>query len=84
MNLQRIKKRVQLGGHSIPPEAVHRRHPRCFCNFWELYRPLCTDWYIFDNSGKKPHSIVSKNSFETLGPKSQEKFISSFLNGELP
>jgi predicted ABC-type ATPase len=83
-NLQRIKSRVLLGGHPIPTEAVHRRHPRCFNNFWNLYRPLCKDWYIFDNSNSKPKSILNKISFEKLNPELQQEFISSFLAGRLP
>jgi predicted ABC-type ATPase len=83
-NLQRIKRRVLLGGHPIPTDAVHRRHPRCFENFWNLYRPLCTDWYIFDNSGKKPKPIQNKREFEALGVEKQTQFSSSFLKGVLP
>ncbi len=83
-NLQRIKNRVQLGGHSIPAEAVHRRHPRCFDNFWTLYRPLCTNWYIFDNSGTKPQSIQNNADFENLSPHKQQEFVSSFLKAEIP
>ncbi len=83
-NLQRIKKRVQLGGHPIPTEAVHRRHPRCFSNFWHLYWPLCSDWYVFDNSGKKPKSLQSKGEFDKLSEKKQSQFQKAFLNGEIP
>jgi predicted ABC-type ATPase len=83
-NLKRIKKRVQFGGHTIPTAAVHRRHPRCFSNFWNLYRPLCIDWYVFDNSGAKPKSIQNKTSFEDLKPQKQQEFVSSFLIGEIP
>ena len=56
-NLKRIQKRVKMGGHPIPKESVLRRHPRCFNNFWNLYRPLAADWHILDNSGKKPKKI---------------------------
>ena len=83
-NLQRIKKRVSLGGHAIPTDAVHRRHPRCFDNFWNLYRPICTDWHVFDNSGAKPKSIQDRKNFELLTPLEKEKFISTFAQGEIP
>lgn len=83
-NLQRIKKRVLLGGHPIPTDAVHRRHPRCFSNFWHLYRPLCSNWYVFDNSGKKPKSLQSKAEFEKLSEKKQGQFQQAFLEGENP
>lgn len=80
-NIQRIKNRVSLGGHSIPTEAVHRRHPRCFHNFWHLYRPLCADWQVLDNSGKKPKLIQNKIDFDQLPSELQGPFISSFLEG---
>ncbi len=83
-NLQRIKRRVQLGGHPIPTDAIHRRHPRCFSNFWHLYRPLCSDWYVFDNSGKKPQSLQNKAEFEKLSEKQQHQFLQAFLEGEIP
>jgi predicted ABC-type ATPase len=83
-NLQRIKKRVLLGGHPIPTDAVHRRHPRCFSNFWDLYRPLCVDWYVFDNSGKKPRTLQSKVEFEKLSGQKKNHFRQIFLEGETP
>jgi predicted ABC-type ATPase len=78
-NLQRIKKRVLLGGHPIPKDAVYRRHPRCFNNFWTLYRQLCSDWYVFENSGKKPQFIQSKTRFEKQKIFEQTHFMQSFL-----
>lgn len=83
MNLQRIKRRVALGGHPIPKVAVYRRHPRCFNNFWNLYRPLCSDWYVFDNSEKKPKTILNKTIFEKFDSEKQQQFIASFKDGLL-
>ena len=78
-NLKRIQKRVKMGGHPISKESVLRRHPRCFNNFWNLYRPLNADWYILDNSGKKPKTIQSKAVFENLPEKAQKRFVDQFL-----
>ncbi len=78
-NLARIQKRIKMGGHSIPKESVIRRHPRCFNNFWNLYRPLVSDWYIFDNSGKNPKQIHNKHSFESISKVQQTKFLKQFL-----
>lgn len=68
-----------MGGHPIPRDSVIRRHPRCFNNFWNLYRPLTTNWHIFDNSGRKPKLIQSKALFEVLPEIEQNKFLSQFL-----
>lgn len=82
-NLKRIKRRVQLGGHNIPKSAVLRRQPRCFENFWHLYRPQASDWYIFDNSGKQPKLIVSKDLFDKMSGPSRASFIKDFTCGRL-
>lgn len=82
-NIERIKKRVELGGHNIPAETVLRRQKRCFENFWNHYRPLSSDWYIFENSSDSPNKLMSKDSFEVCSPKQQEHFALSFLNGAL-
>lgn len=78
-NLRRIQQRIKMGGHSIPEDSVRRRYPRCFYNFWNLYRPLCRDWYIFDNSGKKPIEVQDKIRFESLPHAEQSLFTKSFL-----
>jgi predicted ABC-type ATPase len=78
-NLKRIRQRVKMGGHFVPDKDVRRRYPRSFDNFWNLYRPLCTDWYIFDNSGHLPKPFHSKSEHECLSPAEQSKFAAQFL-----
>lgn len=80
-NISRIKKRVSLGGHHIPSSTVFRRQPRCFINFWNSYRPLADDWYIFDNSTTRPTIIHSKGTFEQLSQEDQQAFASDFVGG---
>lgn len=82
-NLNRIKKRVEQGGHNIPKEAVLRRHSRVFENFWNLYRELCDDWHIFDNSSTIPKRIISMSDFDSLAESSKKSFVRRFLNGEV-
>ena len=79
INLQRIKKRVKEGGHSIAPETVLRRYPRSFDNFWNVYRPLSQNWFVFDNSATKPKLVQAKTAFELLSPEKQADFELSFL-----
>lgn len=80
-NIQRIKKRVKLGGHNIPNDVVYRRHPKCFKNFWDMYRHICQDWIIFDNSGASPLLVQSKDKFDQLYPHEQLKFKEKFFAG---
>ncbi len=79
LNLQRIRQRVKEGGHSIPKATVLRRYPRALENFWRVYRPLCTDWFLFDNSGKKPQRVQSFLEFERLLNDDKMAFEKSFL-----
>jgi predicted ABC-type ATPase len=83
LSLQRIKKRVTEGGHNIPRVAVLRRQSRCFENFWNLYRPLADDWYLFNNSGKSPRLVSSRSGFEAESPSVQAYFEQSFLKGKV-
>lgn len=80
-NIKRIQRRVKMGGHLVPKTAVKRRYPRCFENFWNLYRPLCSDWYVFNNSGTDPKLVMSKELFEDLPLPKQALFASRFLKG---
>jgi predicted ABC-type ATPase len=59
LTLARIRDRVRLGGHDIPPDVVHRRFDRSLRNFFSLYRPLADEWHLFDNSGAAPVEIAS-------------------------
>lgn len=85
LNLERIEQRVRLGGHSVPTSTVRRRYPRSFQNFWDLYRPLCDDWYVLDNSGVKPKLTNCKN-WESLTPPKRDddfkKILMGFRNGK--
>jgi predicted ABC-type ATPase len=80
-NLARIKLRVKQGGHSIPKSAVLRRQLRCFNNFWNLYRPLCSEWYVFNNSGSAPSLVIDKDQFDQLSLEKKNRFVSAFLKG---
>ncbi|HEX8499899.1 MAG TPA: zeta toxin family protein [Pyrinomonadaceae bacterium] len=46
----RVRQRVSAGGHNIPEDEVRRRYARGGDNFFELYRPLAHEWYVYNNS----------------------------------
>ena len=72
----------QLGGHDIPSDAVRRRYPRCFRNFWYVYRPVAVDWYMFDNSSASPALTMSKHEFDQLPERLQTEFVRNFVHEE--
>lgn len=53
--IRRVKLRVALGGHDVPPDVVRRRFGRSLNNFFSLYLPLADEWTLFDNS-TSPHA----------------------------
>ena len=48
--IRRVKLRVALGGHDVPPDVIKRRFGRSISNFFNLYAPLANQWALFDNS----------------------------------
>lgn len=48
--VQRIRDRVQSGGHDIPAPIVLRRYERSLWNSWHDYRKLADAWFVYDNS----------------------------------
>lgn len=83
LNILRIKKRVEMGGHHIPTNVVRRRFLRCFENFWSLFRGLAEQWTIIDNSNGKPKMILDHHQFSTLNDSEKIKFQKKFLRGQL-
>lgn len=82
-NFRRVKKRVRQGGHDIPKRVIVRRHPKCFKNFWNDYRLIADDWFIFDNSKNRPQLLLSRRQFEELPVREQKSFAARFLKGNL-
>ncbi|MBE6453866.1 MAG: hypothetical protein E7017_03150 [Alphaproteobacteria bacterium] len=53
----RVQKRVNEGGHSVPPEDIERRYPRVIKNFPDMLArsDLAA---VFDNSGRNPYKLI--------------------------
>ncbi len=47
--VQRVARRVQMGGHSIPEDVIRRRYDRGIRNFLTLYAPIADSWQIHEN-----------------------------------
>lgn len=56
--VQRVARRVQAGGHSIPEDVIRRRYLLGIRNFMHLYRPIVTRWELFDNVRRVPRLIA--------------------------
>jgi predicted ABC-type ATPase len=47
---ERVKHRVQNGGHNIPSDVIERRYTRGIKNLMRLYIPQVDYWAIFNNT----------------------------------
>lgn len=57
--LERVKARVQRGGHAVPEAAIRRRFRAGLENFFALYAPMATTWRMYDNSADLPRLIAA-------------------------
>lgn len=72
----RVRQRVQDGGHDIPEDAIYRRYPRIMYNLIHDYMPLCSKISCYDNSNPEPilvfeqdengHDILNKDIYQRM------------------
>ena len=48
--VERVKDRVRWGGHNVSEATVRRRYERGLENFFRLYKPVATQWCVYDNT----------------------------------
>lgn len=58
----RVRQRVQDGGHDVPDNAIYRRYPRVMYNLINLYIPLCDKVSFYDNSSPEPVLIFEQDA----------------------
>lgn len=58
----RVRQRVQEGGHDIPDEAIYRRYPRIMHNLVKTYIPLFDKIYCYNNSNPEPELIFEQDA----------------------
>ena len=58
----RVRQRVQEGGHDISDEAIYRRYPRIMDNLINTYMPLCDKISCYDNSNPEPVLIFEQDA----------------------
>jgi predicted ABC-type ATPase len=50
--IERVNRRIALGGHAIPPDVIARRYKAGIANMRDIYLPLADIAAIYDNSDK--------------------------------
>ncbi len=61
----RIKIRVLNGGHDIPKEDIERRFYRSKKNFWNIYKDIVDEWFLFYN-GSSEYILVAQSENEEI------------------
>lgn len=64
MALARVARRVDRGGHSIPPDVVTRRYHAGIRNMRDLYLPLADVASIYDNSDGAGGTLIAQRTAE--------------------
>ena len=75
--IERVKKRVENGGHNVPEEDIIRRYYKSVVKFWNEYRFLVDEWTLFFNGYDYAPVIVSfgsKDNFDIINKEMQTKF----------
>jgi predicted ABC-type ATPase len=71
INFQRIKNRVETGGHDVPNVKINERYYRAMNNLYAAFK-LSDRAYLFDNTSKK-----SNNSFDFFVEKNENNIYLS-------
>jgi predicted ABC-type ATPase len=75
--IERVKKRVENGGHNVPEEDIIRRYYKSIIKFWGEYRFVVNEWIMFYNGYEYAPVIVSmgkKDNFDIINKEMQNKF----------
>ncbi len=58
--INRISERVKVGGHNIPEKTVRRRFERSHQMFYNEYKAMVDNWYLFDNTFEKTIPVAKR------------------------
>ena len=70
---ERVKIRVQEGGHNIRPDVIERRYLKGINNLFNIYLHEVDGLLIFDNSTLNPDLIAKKSQNEEIKVLNQKK-----------
>ncbi|QOW10844.1 zeta toxin [Kaistella flava (ex Peng et al. 2021)] len=71
---ERVKIRVEEGGHNIPSDIIERRYLNGINNLFDIYLSIMDQVLIFDNSEGNHQLIAEKYLGEKVNIVNQEKF----------
>ena len=73
--VERVKARVETGGHDIPEETIRRRYSVGIYYFFNYYAPICERWILADNS-QIPFRVIAEGSKgDVMNIKDEETYM---------
>lgn len=72
--IERVKLRVEEGGHNIPVEVIERRYRNGLKNLFDIYLPLCDETIIVDSSDTAYDLIAEGNKGQAITVSDQSKW----------
>jgi predicted ABC-type ATPase len=60
--LARVRRRVEAGGHDIPPEVIERRFQKSADYFETIYKPIVDDWHLWESREGQFIRVASSDS----------------------
>ncbi len=72
--IERVKNRVESGGHDIPILVIKRRYLTGIKNLFKIYMPICDNWMIFDNSTAPSNLIATGQMKNTINIENNRTF----------
>ena len=72
--IERVRARVETGGHNIPEETIRRRYKVGIDYFFHDYAPICERWILADNS-QIPFRVIAEGSkLDVINIKDRETY----------
>ena len=72
--IERVRARVEAGGHNIPEETIRSRYKGGIDYFFHDYAPICERWILADNS-QIPFRVIAEGSkLDVINIKDRETY----------
>lgn len=82
--VERVRIRIQTGGHSIPEPTIRSRYVRSWDNFLRLYQPIADEWRVVDNSHDTGYQLIATGSQATVTTVLNPQTWAQFSQGPKP
>lgn len=79
--VERVKLRVEAGGHNVPEATIRRRYDVGIKHLFNLYMPICNYWILIDNSNN-PSNIIAEGGTNVVTKIHNKTLYNQLINYE--